>query len=226
MSIIRVKYGDAFTSHELTHWPHIDDNVKERYVANKGNFAKRVAHNTGFHATVASEYKSRLVQIPEYPSADEQLSIDSRKSPYLGSSGGIVRNVLILKSPDEAYEIAFYDVKMKVTQTKTIKETALTGRAGSIKEYIQAKDYQVIINGTIISDNPNGFPIVQLREVVELMKQPEVLEVASAYLQHAYGITRLVFKKADYDQMNAKHINTLPFNFEFVSDEDYDLHVQ
>lgn len=226
MSIIRVKFADTFTSHELESWPNIDKNDKERLQSNLGRLGMRIAHNTGFQAAMGAAYKAGLLQVPMPLSNEEQLSIDGSKSPYPGSAGDIARNVLVLKSPDEAYEIAFYDVKMKVTQAKTIKETALTGRTGTIKEYIQAKDYQVITKGTIISQKPNGFPIEQLRGVVELMKLPVALEVASAYLQQAYGITRLVLKSADYDQQTGKYINTLPFTFTFVSDEDYELLVE
>jgi hypothetical protein len=186
----------------------------------------RAAANTGIQISYGQLYSHALLKkITEEVSTNEQLSVDGRKSPYLGSSGEIVRNILILKSQGEAYEIAFYDVKIKVSQTKTIKETALTGRTGTIKEYIQAKDYVVQVKGSIISDNPCGFPISQLGDVVDLMKKPESMEAASIYLQ-AFGITKLVLKNADYDQQNANYINTLPFVFTFVSDEDYELQVE
>jgi hypothetical protein len=225
MSTIIVRYNKQET-HNLKFWPNVGKDTNERLYLNTLNAAVRAAANTGIQISYGQLYSHALLKkITEEVSTNEQLSVDGRKSPYLGSSGEIVRNILILKSQGEAYEIAFYDVKIKVSQTKTIKETALTGRTGTIKEYIQAKDYVVQVKGSIISDNPCGFPISQLGDVVDLMKKPESMEAASIYLQ-AFGITKLVLKNADYDQQNANYINTLPFVFTFVSDEDYELQVE
>lgn len=135
------------------------------------------------------------------------------------------KNVLILATPDDSKIIVFYDVKINVSQRNTIIETPLTGREGSVKEFIQSNDFKVSIVGNFISLNKNQYPITELREFVKFIKQPYSFKVANVYLE-SFNITNLVLESADYNQQNQQFFNLLPFSFSFLSDTEFDFEIE
>jgi len=56
----------------------------------------------------------------------------------------------------------------------------------------------------------------------EILSTTGSLSVDSAYLD-VFGISKLVVKKADFNQSSWKYFNIVPFTIDFLSDEDYDF---
>jgi len=195
-----------------------------RYGTNLLNAAKYIGTQTAVGAVKTASYVDRLAdsaEVEEFENSDI-LSIDGMESPYPTSAGGAVRNVLILRNQANDVQIVFYDVKIRVNRRNTIIETPLAGRTGSVKEYIQAQDYDISVSGSLISDHRIKFPLAELRAVVELLHKAETFTLANVYLE-SFGISKVVLKSADYDQQSQQFVNVLPFSFNFVSDEDYEL---
>lgn len=196
----------------------------ERVGINAANQAALVSSTTAIQFIKQSAYAQSLGTIPETLTNEQMLSMDGSKSPHKTSAGGVVRNMLTLSTQDDSLQVQFIDVAIKASQVNIIKETPLTKVKGTIKEYIQAMDYLVVLKGNLISEVSGAFPFDLLQGLVRLLKTPEALKVANKYLE-AFDISKMVLKSADYDQTQQKYVNVLPFSLNFVSDEDHNLQI-
>lgn len=196
----------------------------ERIGVNVANQAALTASTTAIQFIKTSAYTQRMLTLSDALTNEEMLSLDGTKSPYKASAGDVVRNVMKLSTVDDSLQVQLIDVGIKASQTNTIKQTPLTKRIGTIKEYIQAMDYNVVVKGSLISGTAGAFPFDMLQGLVRILKQPEALKVANKYLE-AFDISKMVLKNADYDQSSQKYMNVLPFSLNFISDEDYELEV-
>ncbi|HQP04412.1 MAG TPA: DUF6046 domain-containing protein [Bacteroidales bacterium] len=120
--------------------------------------------------------------------------------------------------------IELLDVRCRVNQSNTIVSTALVGRKGTVKEYIQANDYRVDIRGSVVANSQNAFPIEDVITLKKILSTPGRIRIYSKYLQ-LFDITQVVYQSGDYDQDSARYMNHLPFSFQFLSDDDYELEV-
>ena len=129
---------------------------------------------------------------------------------------------LVVKVP-EAGMLLINDVTVNVSLQKEVVKTALTGRAGTIKEYVTDGDYQLSMSVGIVATDDSGeiidqYPeraIAQLREILE---RPEALEVSSAFLD-IFGITRMVVTGFSAKQMT--HSNRQVIEITALSDTEY-----
>lgn len=198
----------------------------ERKGINAGNMARFVGRNTAVGFIRDGMYSNALQYEPEQLSNEQQLSLDGAKSMLPASSNDFMRNILVLATEDESLQIVFYDCKINVKQQNTIVETALTGKRGSVKEYIQAKDYEIDISGNIISESGlKGFPIDELRVLTEILELPETFKIANVLLRDGFGVDKVVVKSLDFNQNDTNYMNILPYKLTLISDEDYELEI-
>lgn len=157
---------------------------------------------------------------------DSRIKLDATDNELLLNFLDKQPNVLLLYSNDTWIELI--DVKINVTRKNTIVSTAMVGARGTVKEFINAQDYSVKINGNLhnltedrLADLRNGniYPIVELAELNNILSQLEVFSVVNVFL-NTLGIDKLVLDAVNYDQHKQKYFNILPFNLDFVSDED------
>lgn len=157
---------------------------------------------------------------------DSRIKLDATDNELLLNFLDKQPNVLLLYSNDTWIELI--DVKINVTRKNTIVSTAMVGARGTVKEFINARDYSVKINGNLhnltedrLADLRNGniYPIVELAELNNILSQLEVFSVANVFL-NTLGIDKLVLDAVNYDQHKQKYFNILPFTIDFISDED------
>lgn len=95
-------------------------------------------------------------------------------------------------------DMTLVTVLMVVTQPKNIVKTIISGRNGSVKEYISDGDYEVSING--ILNGPNGsIPSDQVRALKDILDAPIAIEVVCDYLQNL-DIHNIVVQEYSFDQ--------------------------
>ncbi|MDR1199058.1 MAG: DUF6046 domain-containing protein [Prevotellaceae bacterium] len=142
-------------------------------------------------------------------------------------TAGAPRNNIVLRAAvdGKTYEIEFTDAKCKVVKENKIIETPIVNRRGTVKEYINAKDYSITISGNLFVKLKEDFPVEAVKMLNRLLSTTESIEVSSAYLSF-FEITKMVFKNGTFDQKEAKYVNVMPFSLEFVSDEDYEFLVE
>ena len=120
--------------------------------------------------------------------------------------------------------LTFADAVAAASREHRIVSTALTGRDGTVKEYINAGDWAVNIviglqstEGGTIADK---WPETELRELRGLLATNEALRVHSEFLD-ALNIGRLVIRRYSLSQMTEANYQVVEISA--VSDEDYEI---
>ena len=120
--------------------------------------------------------------------------------------------------------LTFADAVAAASREHRIISTALTGRDGTVKEYINADDWAVnivlglqCVEGGEIADK---WPTNEVREVRKLLEANEALRVHSEFLD-ALNIGRLVIRSYSLSQMTEANYQVVEISA--VSDEDYEI---
>lgn len=120
--------------------------------------------------------------------------------------------------------LTFVDAVAAASRENHIVSTVLTGRNGTVKEYINSGDWAVSIvlglqstEGGLIADE---WPGTELREARKLLEQKEALRVHSEFLD-ALNIGRLVVRSYVVRQMTEANYQVIEVSA--VSDEDYEI---
>lgn len=121
-------------------------------------------------------------------------------------------------------ELELPDAVAAVSRERQIVSTALTGRDGTVKEYINEGDWavnlvvgvQAVENGEILDD----YPSEALRELRRLLDVKAAIEVQSEFLA-IFDITKIVIKSYGATQMTEANYQALTISA--VSDEDYEI---
>lgn len=117
------------------------------------------------------------------------------------------------------------DAVTAASRENNIVSTALTGRDGTVKEYINAGDWAVNIVVGLQKLNGNGeivdeWPSDELRTLRKLLETKEALRVHSEFLD-ALNIGRLVIRSYSLEQMTEANYQAVSISA--VSDEDYEI---
>ena len=120
--------------------------------------------------------------------------------------------------------VTFADAVAAASREHRIVSTALVGRDGTVKEYINAGDWSVNIvlglqhtDGGVIADE---WPGTEVRQVRTLLEAKEALRVHSEFLD-ALNIGRLVIRSYSARQMTEANYQVIEISA--VSDEDYEI---
>ncbi len=212
---------------------YISDKVLRKLAGNTGDiFANNVvnaAYQAGVTTAVAvgkGAWYSVGLDKQELTNDNQLLlSTSGAKSPYDASDSRLaVRNNLIFKSNDSTLQIQIIDAKINVTQENTIVRTAMTGRRGTVKEFIQATDFKFDISGSLISPTSNAFPMGYLQGFINLFSTEKNIGVENVLI-NSFGVQQLVMENYSIDQQGTKYTNTINFKLSLLSDFDIDLNV-
>ncbi len=121
--------------------------------------------------------------------------------------------------------LTFADAVAAASRENHIVSTALTGRDGTVKEYINAGDWAVNIIIGLQKLNGNGeiedeWPSEELRALRQLLETKEALRVHSEFLD-ALNISRIVIRSYSVRQMTESNYQVVEISA--VSDEDYEI---
>ena len=112
-------------------------------------------------------------------------------------------------------------VLFQISQSKNIVKTSVQGKNGTVKEYTSDGDFEITINGSIVSPNRNQYPEIDVQNFIKLMSIPESLEITSEFLGF-FGITNAVVESYSLAQ-NAGFRNVQPFSIRMLSDKPIEL---
>lgn len=121
-------------------------------------------------------------------------------------------------------ELELPDAVAAVSRERRIVSTALVGRDGTVKEYINEGDWainlvvgvQPVENGEILDD----YPSEALRELRRLLDVKAAIEVHSEFLA-IFDITKIVIRSYAASQMTEANYQAVSISA--VSDEDYEI---
>lgn len=182
-----------------------------------GENLKNEARDAGVKIMAQTEQSARYA----ISALKTPIAVFDHYTEKLRAEGSTIENSVIL-STDKGILIEFIDALVNVTKQNSIKQTDLVNRAGTVKEYIQAKDYTVTISGNVHSTRQNSFPYAELVLLNYILSESKSLIVASPYLL-LFDIKQLVLKTATFNQNPVKYFNALPFALTFDSDKNYDF---
>ena len=123
------------------------------------------------------------------------------------------------------YGLTLLDPLVSVDEPFNIITTPITGRKGTVKEYIGKDDYAVTIRGilatSITVENRFAYPLAEVQEMEQLANLGVAVPV-SGWLQDVYGINSLVIRNARYESLNG-FVNLQAFELECLSDDPIEL---
>jgi len=95
----------------------------------------------------------------------------------------------------QKYDGMFLDTALvTVSQERSIEETKVVGRSGTIKEYIADGDFEIAIKTILTTDNADEHPDTAAGDLIRLTRIPAPLTVVSKFLS-LFDITQIVVKK-------------------------------
>ena len=117
------------------------------------------------------------------------------------------------------------DPILTVSQPQNIITTAITGRRGTVKEYIGPGDYAVTIRGILATDpfsaNRFAYPLEQVQQLRDMVGLGIALPV-SGWLLDTFGIKSLVIQQPTYEALPG-FTNLQAYELQCLSDEPIEL---
>ena len=168
---------------------------------------------------------------------EEQARTDGNFDTSLNEFGLPVFDKLVLDSISYEYEekqngayvkktvqragIEFATVLIDVSQSKNIVSTPVSGRNGTVKEYISDGDYMVNIKGVLVGQGVNVEPADEINNLIAFCKAPVSIPVASDRLSY-FGISSIVVKEYNFSQLEGQK-NVVPFELICLSDTPFEI---
>lgn len=158
------------------------------------------------------------------PTGDNQISLAEEK--WQGTEDyWLGRNVLtdlVIRVPEKGV-LTIPDVTINVSKQKQIVQTALVGRAGTIKEYISAGDYQLEMSIGVVAVDENNeiidqYPESAISTLREVLEEDQSLEASSTFLD-VFGINKIVITGFSAKQMTFSNRQVVEVSA--LSDDDY-----
>jgi len=116
---------------------------------------------------------------------------------------------------------------ISITSRKTIVETPLTGRRGTVKELINIQDYEITVKGFIIG-NTNEFPEADVTTLRTIYEQNVALSIQCPLTDifllrpDRSGSDLVVIRELTFPAMNGIK-NIRPYQLRMMSDEPFNL---
>lgn len=151
-------------------------------------------------------------------------------SGYIGSLGNpVVADITFIGgsyfSDEFRRQVTYQDITLEtvlvnVSRPKKIVKTDITGRDGTVKEYINQDDWQININGIITGAN-GVYPTRAVMALHDICQAPVSIPVVSWYLQN-FNIYNLVIESFAFDQ-EPGGISKQNFSLNCISDRPIEL---
>lgn len=114
---------------------------------------------------------------------------------------------------------------VRITCKKTIVETALVNRKGTVKELINTEDYNIKLRGFVIGEN-NELPDQAITDLKDLFEKDESVVLRNALTDiFLTGDDKVVIKSIDFPEVKGVK-NVRPFEMDIVSDSEFTLIVE
>lgn len=127
-----------------------------------------------------------------------------------------------IKTTIPAAQIILNTILVDVNMDRNIITTPISGRDGTVKEYISNGDYRLDFRGVIANQVARERPTAEVALLAKILTAPVSLEVTSDYLQQCYSISNMVIISNTYTQEEGA-INSIYFTFSALSDKPLEL---
>lgn len=195
------------------------------YTPNAEQFARGTAVNMAFRFGMSTGQPLKVSDV-----IGQQGNPNFNKEDYLGV---IMSETLTLSyvdmsiSPPKTLDFTFNECLISLNLPKNIVTTALQGKNGTIKEYINDDDYQITLEAAVDSYIGNedseerfSYPRDKVNELIKMLKKPDELIILSDFLK-LFDIKSVVVK--DFGMMQETHTNRQAISIQLLSDEPYEI---
>jgi hypothetical protein len=110
---------------------------------------------------------------------------------------------------------------MTVNKPRNIVRTAITGRNGTVKEYMSDGDYEINVRGSFVNELPNARPESLIRAFDAITKAPIQLKVESNFLNF-FEIYSIVITDSSVSQREGS-LNIVDYEFNCISDTPFEI---
>lgn len=122
--------------------------------------------------------------------------------------------------------IGFDDVRLQsvlivANQAKNVIKTPISGRDGTVKEYISAGDFVISVSGQIVSES-NTYPELEVENFRSVMEANASLSVVSSFINDSLNVGNIVIENYKISQVRGSR-NAVEISFNAVSDVSRDL---
>lgn len=181
---------------------------------------KYILQSFGLQNIKTSIYKANIANNPGLVSSSSEYPIQpmlvEKKVAETYLNTPVFDNIIF---DVEGENLRIDTVLIDVSQTKNIIKTAIQGMNGTIKEYIADGDYDIGIKGIIVSEN-RDYPQQDVETLIEILKRPEAIKIASNFL-NVLGISTIVIESYSLHQNEV--VNQQVFEINAVSDKPQEL---
>ncbi len=174
--------------------------------------------------------EGRKGESPNWDGHGKAITAQDRGIPITDRSwweGRYVLCLLRLRAQTEGgtLEVELPDAVAAVSRERRIVSTALTGRDGTVKEYINEGDWAVniVVGVQAVRDGviADEYPSDELRKLRQLLDVKAAIEVHSEFLS-IFDITKIVIRNYAATQMTEANYQAVSISA--VSDEDYEIY--
>lgn len=172
-------------------------------------------------------FKPARLKSPSWDGSGNPISPREVTSPVTDKSWWADRYALceLTFRKEDGSQLVMNDAVCSVSRQKNIVTTQMVGMDGTVKEYINAGDYQVsiivgviaLIGGQIVDE----YPLDGIRELRSFFDENAAIAVHSEFLD-LFDINRIVIKSFSATQDTASNYQTV--NVSALSDEEYNVY--
>lgn len=126
-------------------------------------------------------------------------------------------DLILQRSNEDTDRVELVNALVTVAQKKKIVRTDLSGRNGSVIEYISMPSFDITIEGELLSNEVDVYPKDQVEALVRMLNEPQSLEVLSEYLA-MFSIYNIVITTYDLKQETSSQ-GKQKLNITAISDE-------
>lgn len=161
---------------------------------------------------------------------EQQANPNFNKEDYYGV---VMSETLTLSYVDttmtqpKKIEFIFHECLITLNLPKNIVTTALQGKNGTIKEYINNDDYQITLEAAVdnylgneTSDARFDYPKDKVSELIKMLQTPDELNISSVFLS-LFKIESVVVK--EFSMTQETHSNRQSISIQLLSDEPYEI---
>jgi hypothetical protein len=171
-----------------------------------------------------SQLYAKVFNLPNVKLLDSEDTINHASTPsgVLSVLGTPIFSQITFRQNNKDAGFTLPDCPLiEISTSKTIIETPIQGRNGTVKEYISANDYTITIRGILINNESDKYPFDLVDDLHKIYKLNTALMVTNTIL-NMLDINQVVMKELKFMESEGySHIQ--PFNIECVSDETLEL---
>jgi hypothetical protein len=184
------------------------------------NPAVALAVNNLLTATSEVEYTIALAEATQQVLGYQIERGDTRKDYGRGGQLGMpLFQPLVIKGVNGLDDLLLESAVLSLSRTKNVVTTAIQGREGTVKEWINNGDFSITFNGLLVAKGWD-FPIEATALFNEFMEVNQSLKLEHEVLNNL-GIFEAVVM--DYALPSTTYTNVQPYTIQLLSDNPFEL---